>query len=223
MFFNLYCILIRIYSIEYRSTTYMLANGSDTYHEKELWDKFLSGDDKAYTHLYKKYVRNLFSYGMRFTTDRELVKDCIQDVFVKIYSNRKQLNTTPDVKIYLLTALKNTLFNVFEKESKAYTQEYVEPVFHTEYSIEDTIIRDEQDEEKRQKMVHILELLTPRQKEVIYYRFVEGLKINEICTLMDMNVQSVQNLIQRSIRKVRKTFEGKKNNTMNINLKKGCL
>jgi DNA-directed RNA polymerase specialized sigma24 family protein len=56
--------------------------------EKVLWEKFLLGDDKAYALFYNKYIEELFSYGMRFTSDRELKKDCIQDVFVKIYSNR---------------------------------------------------------------------------------------------------------------------------------------
>ena len=53
--------------------------------EKMLWEKLLAGDEDACTYIYRKYIEELFSYGMRFTSDRELVKDCIQDLFVKIY------------------------------------------------------------------------------------------------------------------------------------------
>ncbi len=49
-------------------------------------------------------------------------------------------------------------------------------------------------------------VLSPRQKEIIYYRFVEGLSYEEICQIMDMNYQSTQNLIQRSLKKLRTTF-----------------
>lgn len=187
----------------------MPIDSSNILNDQSLWDNFLSGDDKAYEHIYKKYVGDLFSYGMRFTSDRELLKDCMQDVFIKIYSNRSNLGQTTNIKLYLFMALKNTLFNVFQKDKSSYHIDTVEPVFTTEYSIEDRLIEDEQEEERKGKMKQILETLTPRQREVIYYRYVENMKIDEICKIMDMNYQSVQNLIQRSIKRVKNTFPEK--------------
>lgn len=60
---------------------------------------------------FERYVRVLFMYGSQFTGDRELVKDCIQDVFVKIYSNRSNLRPTDNIKYYLFAALRNSLLN----------------------------------------------------------------------------------------------------------------
>lgn len=200
-----------------------MANNSDTIEDRLLWDKFLSGDDKVYAYFYKKYVEELFSYGMRFTTDRELVKDCIQDVFVKIYSNRNKLGQTTNVKLYLFIALKNALFNVFQKDKISYHIDTIEPVYSTEYSVEDELIQNEQEQERKEKMIRILDSLTPRQKEVIYYRYVKEMKISDICEIMDMNYQSVQNLLQRSIKKVRSSFPDKENKVLNINLVSRCL
>jgi RNA polymerase sigma factor (sigma-70 family) len=190
---------------------------ADLTEDKLLWEKFLSGDDKAYAYFYKKYIKNLFSYGMRFTPDRELIKDCIQDVFVKIYSNRSRLNKTDRVKLYLFISLKNTLFNVFQKEKASYHIDTIEPVFSVEYTIEDDMIAVEQEEERKVKMEHILDSLTPRQREVIYYRYVEGMELEDICELMDMNYQSVQNLIQRAIKKVKNAFIENNKSVMRVN------
>ncbi|MDH6306051.1 RNA polymerase sigma factor (sigma-70 family) [Parabacteroides sp. PF5-5] len=85
------------------------------------------------------------------------------------------------------------------------------------------MIADEQEQERQDKMNAILESLTPRQKEVIYYRYVEGMKIDEICKLMEMNYQSVQNLIQRSIKKVRSTFSQKDKSVLSIKFISRCL
>ncbi|MDR1331343.1 MAG: sigma-70 family RNA polymerase sigma factor [Tannerella sp.] len=186
--------------------------------EQLLWEMLLSGDDRAYVYFYRKYTDELFAYGMRFTHDRELVKDAIQDVFVKIYSSRARLNRIEKVKPYLYMALKNTLFNVFQKEKTLYHIDTVEPVFITEYPVEDLIIADEQEAERRQKINRLLEALTPRQKEVIYYRYVEGMELGEICRLMDMNYQSVQNLIQRAVRRIREAYAGKDTTRLNIRL-----
>jgi RNA polymerase sigma factor (sigma-70 family) len=191
--------------------------------DKLLWNKFLAGDDKAYAYFYKKYVKELFSYGMRFTTDRELVKDCIQDVFVKLYSNRSTLSETDHVKLYLFIALKHTLFNIFQKDKSSYHIDTVEPVFSTDYTIEDSIIADEQEKERKEKMSRILDALPPRQKEVIYYRYVEGMELKEICLLMDMNYQSVQNLIHRAIKKVRSLFDEKDKSVLSINKISHCV
>ncbi|MDR0700360.1 MAG: sigma-70 family RNA polymerase sigma factor [Tannerella sp.] len=180
--------------------------------EKLLWEQLIKGDDDAYSCIYKKYVEELFSYGMRFTTDRELVKDCIQEIFVRIYKNRSGLTSPDNVKLYLFVALKNVIFNVFEKDKQLYCIDTIEPVFNVEYSIEDEIIHDELIQEQREKIKRILDVLTPRQKEVLYYRYVKRLKISHICTIMDMNYQSVQNLLQRSIKKLRSTFIEKNQN-----------
>ena len=176
------------------------------YSDQMIWEQFLHGDDEAYTYIYKQYSQALYAYGMHFTPDSGLVEDCIQEVFVKIYQNRKHLQTTDNIKLYLFIALKNNLFNVFRKDITYSPIDTIKPVFAAEYTIEDEIINNEKKQFLNEKMVRMLEILSPRQREVIYYRFVEGLSYEDICQIMNMNYQSTQNLIQRSLKKLRSTF-----------------
>ena len=171
-----------------------------------IWENFLCGDDEAYTYIYREYSQALYAYGMHFTSDKGLVEDCIQDVFIKIFQNRRHLQSTDNIKLYLFIALKNKLFNIFRKDIKYSQIDSLEPVFAAEYTIEDEIIENEREQFLNEKMIRMLEVLSPRQKEIIYYRFVEGLSYEEICQIMDMNYQSTQNLIQRSLKKLRTTF-----------------
>ena len=53
--------------------------------DKLIWNRFLAGDNEAFSEVYQKYVQSLFLYGLQFTSDRELVKDSIHDLFVKLY------------------------------------------------------------------------------------------------------------------------------------------
>ena len=171
-----------------------------------IWENFLCGDDEAYTYIYREYSQALYAYGMHFTSDKGLVEDCIQDVFIKIFQNLRHLQSTDNIKLYLFIALKNKLFNIFRKDIKYSQIDSLEPVFAAEYTIEDEIIENEREQFLNEKMIRMLEVLSPRQKEIIYYRFVEGLSYEEICQIMDMNYQSTQNLIQRSLKKLRTTF-----------------
>jgi RNA polymerase sigma factor (sigma-70 family) len=200
----------------------MTDHTSDNANDALLWEKFLAGDDKAYAYFYKKYVQELFSYGARFTPDRELVKDCIQDVFVKIYGNRSTLRATDQVKLYLFIALKNTLLNVFQKDRNAFRADTEEPVFSAEYAIDDHQSASDEENERKDKMRRILDSLTPRQREVIYYRYVEGMALKDVCRLMDMNYQSVQNLIQRAIKKIKTSFAENDKSVLSIKRRTNC-
>lgn len=171
----------------------------------EIWERFQEGDPQAFSHLYKLYAQWMFSYGICFTSDRELVKDCIHEVFVRIYTKRKHLSLG-NIKFYMIKSLRNELYNIFRDNRETCNIEEESITFSPVYSVEDMYIENERQAGISEKVVQMLATLTPHQKEVIYYRFIEGLSIKEISVLMDMNYQSVQNLIQRSITKLRKEF-----------------
>lgn len=169
----------------------------------KLWERFVGGDDKAYAQLYNLYIDDLFAYGMHFTTNRESVKDCIQEVFVTLYKNRSRRKEIENLKYYLFTSLKNELFALFKKSVEQYQIETIEPVFNAEYSVEDILVEAETNRYNQERIKEVLQSLTPRQQEAIYYRYVEEMSYEDIGKLMQMNYQSVRNLIHRSIQKAR--------------------
>ena len=178
--------------------------------ERLLWEKFLSGDDRAYAYIYEKHVQSLFAFGLQYSLDRELVKDCIQDVFIKIYKNRNNLNSTDNIKLYLFIALKNSLLNILKKDQNiSQWIDSIDPNNVYERDVENIYIENETDEERQKKVMRMMDILTPRQQKAIHFRFVECMSITEIQELMGMNYQSVQNLIQRALIKIRKNFPEK--------------
>ena len=102
--------------------------------------------------------------------------------------------------------MKNELFNIFRKNITFYSIHTMEYDLASDTQLEDKLISDEESIERNNMISQILEILTPRQREVIYYRYIEELSFAEIEQLMQINVQSIQNLIQRSIKKVREKF-----------------
>ena len=74
-----------------------------------LWGLLIKGDQKALEILYQRYYSLLLNYGLRCSTDKELVKDCIQDLFINLYQNTHINVTNITVRSYLLKALRNNL------------------------------------------------------------------------------------------------------------------
>lgn len=171
------------------------------------WKQFSLGDNTAYCWLYNEYIQTLFRYGSRFTSDTELVKDCIQDLFTTLYKNRNRLGPPPaNVKVYLLVSLKNNLIRALRKRDK-YDRVGLEIAsFLLEPTVEDQLSESESEKYRNELIKKILLALPPRQKEIIYYRYIQEFDFDEIILLMQLNYQSAQNLLQRAIKKIRELF-----------------
>lgn len=175
-----------------------------------LWKRFLEGDSSAYSQIYTQTVNDLLQFGLLYTNDKELIKDCIQDVFVKIHVNRTKLSHTDNIVAYLTIALKNTLFNALKKTSGTLPlDESTEKdnMDEAHFSNPETIYIETEQEEQTQTTVRtMMSMLTDRQREIIYYRYIQDMSIDEISKVTEMNYQSVSNSIQRALARVRSLF-----------------
>ena len=170
------------------------------------WKLFLEGDDQAYSWIYTHYIQVLYNYGLQITPDSEIVKDCIQDVFVKIYKAKKKLTVPQNPKVYLMIALKINIYNTFNQERLQ--KNYAFSLYQTEeqLTVKNEFIDQEARHEEMNNIKRMMKILTPRQREVIYYRFIEELSYDDICQIMGLNYQSAYNLLQRSLQKIREAY-----------------
>lgn len=176
--------------------------------DESLWNSFIAGNEDAYSYIYEKYSRSLFLQGLQFTLDKELVRDCIHDIFVKIYDNRTRMKPVHNLRVYLFVALRNSISTALKKRKIWFDELEEESVnISDNNSIEDDFINKEIENNRQQMISNVFASLTVRQKEVVHYRFIQAMNMEEICTIMDMNYQSVQNLIQRSIKKIKESVK----------------
>lgn len=147
----------------------------------------------------------MFTYGLCFTDNRDLVKDCIHEVFIKIFEKRNHLEQK-HLKFYLIRSMRNELLRAFRDARATYPYEEAEIAFTPVYSVEEEYIQKEQEEHQRRDIRKMMSLLTPNQRQVIYHRYINEFSIQQIADLMHIHYQSVQNLIQRSIKKIQNLY-----------------
>lgn len=174
--------------------------------EESLWESCLTGDKTALKELYCRFYSSLCNYGLRLVSDKGLVEDCIQDVFIKLIQNYQSLSTTSNVKGYLLKSLRNKLYDALEKEKRADDISQYEDTLQTEdlysmLSFEET----EPDIRSKQLLVAFAKL-SARQQEIIYLYYISELNHEAIAEVMGINYQSSKNLLFRSLSKLRELF-----------------
>ncbi|WP_294562747.1 RNA polymerase sigma factor [uncultured Bacteroides sp.] len=169
-----------------------------------LWNLLIKGDQKALEILYQKYYSLLLNYGLKCNPNKELIKDCIQDLFVNLYQNSSVKTDNITVRSYLLKALRNNL--LYKLSSQKEENSLDESVFHipeNEDLFEQLFPKNDQDVLLARRLMDAVSQLTPNQKSVLYLRYVKELSYKEIADVMDMNVQSSMNLANRALTKLR--------------------
>lgn len=168
-----------------------------------LLGEFQKGNIEAFSQLYDLYVNVLFNYGCKLTNDRELLKDCIHDVFIKIYNKREELHNVSNFKSYLFVSLKNKLYDEMRKNNhlaEKQIDDYQQPAPD---NVEADYISSEKKEWVNNKVMFLLGKLSSRQREAITLYYLEERKYDDICTIMGINYQSLRNLIHRGLTKLR--------------------
>lgn len=175
-------------------------NFEDT--DPQLWSQFRMGNELAYTKLMNRYTRPMYNYGYRFCQDADLIKDCVQEVFLELWRKRERINSTPSVKWYLFKSLRLRIFRDQPgwQRNEALEENYN---FLVEFNVESQLIETAGVQEQSSKIAAALNNLPPRQREILYLRFYENLDFGEISELMGINRQSVHNLLQKAFRSFR--------------------
>lgn len=174
--------------------------------EQNLWDEVRAGNKEAVEQLFDIYADPMFAYGIKFISDRELVKDCIQNLFLRLMVHYQHLSEVSNVKSYLLISLRHELMRKIKQGHALSFDEDEQLKFHMELATAESMTEDATDDDTiRIKKVLTDELmkLTYRQKEALYLRYVQELPMSEIAVIMDMKNQSVRNLIHRAFQKLR--------------------
>jgi len=171
-----------------------------------LWESFRKGDKDAFAALFREYYGTLYRFGNKFTTDTELLEDCIQELFIELWQAKSQAPVL-SVKAYLLKSLKYKLLKAFRKNGK------ILPIHDNgdmpfELSHETFLIHQQENDQRRQEVIKALERLSHRQKEIIYLKYYQNLSYEEVSEIMNINYQVARNLLYQAIKSLKNMLAG---------------
>lgn len=163
----------------------------------------LQNDMEQPTSIYENYQQRLMAYGLTFTSDTELVKDCLQDVFLK-FLQRCNVIPIASVPSFLFSSLHNRIIDEFRRTN-----------CHNDTSLDDAmniydrndaeaeIIEAETEHQNNSLVNNLLGRLTPRQRKVFELYYMEEKDYDTVCHEMKMNYPSVRNLVYRGMQRMR--------------------
>ncbi|WP_437918680.1 RNA polymerase sigma factor [Sphingobacterium sp. LRF_L2] len=165
------------------------------------WRDFIGGNEKAFEQIYREHIDDLFAYGVKFHADRELVLDCIHDLFIRLFNNTK-IAKDVQVKYYLFSSLRRQLLKTKYNHQTVEISQLPEDLLWTASHELQWIEREEQDlnftllKEK-------IDLLPKRQKEVLFLKYYMDFDYEQISDLMQVSVESCRTLSYRALKQLK--------------------
>lgn len=177
--------------------------------DERLWQSLKADDERAFEVLFERYYPQLCAYGTSLLPHPERVQDCAQNVFMDLWLYRHSLSDKAVVKTYLLASMRKRIARLNERDHFFRHSSSLDSVeFSIPFSIEDQLIADEETSAKVQHLNQLLNALPARQKEALHLRYHQGLEIEQIAEILNVNNQSVSNLLYRAIQSLRKEWAG---------------
>jgi len=176
--------------------------------EVDLWSEFLKGNEDAFKQIYQLYATPLMRYGFKFTHEQDIIAETVQDLFVKLWKNRKTIRETPSVKNYLYKSYRRVLVEKLHFSAKVIafpiTDEIIQ--FNFELGQDQILMRKERQAQLQSALEKALAQMSSRQREMIYLKFYEDMSHEEIADLLGITVKGSYKLLYRALDSLRENL-----------------
>ena len=178
-----------------------MSNGTS---QLDVWNRFIiDGDLDALGQIYFQCYDLLFDYGQRHISEKHLVEDVIQDIFVNLIKTRKNIGIVRNLNGYLFSTFRRQLFLDYNKQKKTFlTEKFSEEHFEYYKSTELDISENKNTEKIYSTVQQCIGKLSNRQREIIFLRFERELSYEEIALTLNISVDSCYKSIYRSIKTI---------------------
>lgn len=167
-----------------------------------------TGDAKAFDQIFGLYSKRLYYFALGYLKSKEQAEEVVQDVFYKIWLNRKSLKPELSFKAYLFKIAYRRIIELFKKI--ALEQEYRHEIISTSLDFHNNLDERTDYHSLLELVEHIVSELPPRQKEIFTKRKKEDLSVKEIAELLNIAPKTVENHLNEAMKTIKSELSKEK-------------
>jgi len=176
----------------------------------ELFDQVRDGDQKAFELLFSIFFARLNDFARNVVRDDMISQDIVQEVFVKIWETRKEIESL-NLEAFLFRLVRNRCLDyikhlkvVNNRMQEIHISSKYEELYRIDFiGNEPYVLIEEELKTKIEKTIH---KLPDRCREVFILSRLDGLKNKEIAEKLNINIKNVERHLSRALQTFRKNF-----------------
>jgi len=178
--------------------------------DEELMQKIKKGDAEAFDILVRRWENRLFNTIYRITGDFETSRDLRQEVFLRVYQSAKGYRSDGHFGTWLYRIAINCSINELRKRKRRQTLPLSMSEFGEEQTLQDALLDDSpgpdeviQQSELSEHIRDALRRLPDEQRVVIVLRHYEGLKFQQIASILNCPLGTVKSRMHHGLEQLR--------------------
>lgn len=175
-----------------------------SFDETLLISELKNHNEKAFRKLFDNYYQDIYGYSLSLLKSTDFAEENVQDVFLKVWLNRENLNLDKSFKSYLTTIARNQAFNTLNiAANDTLLKEEIFKSSPLSYEQGDYNIR-EKDCKKLKKLA--IDELPPKRRK-IFKMSRKGKTYEEISAELGISVNTVKAQMSKALESMRIFFQ----------------
>lgn len=176
-----------------------------SYTEHQLVSLLRGGSQLAFERLFESYSQKLYRFSLSYLKSETEAEEIVQDVFLKLWENRKQLKSDTSFQSYVFTIAFNAIRKHFNK--KAREKQYAIQILESLASEHASVESYPDYELLVAKLGQLIGQMPERRREIFIKRKKEGISVSDIALTMNISPKTVENQITEAMNFLKKEFE----------------
>jgi RNA polymerase sigma-70 factor (ECF subfamily) len=174
--------------------------------EYNLLRQLIAGDAEAFREVYNKYNKKVFSFAYYLTKSRDTAEDMVQEVFIKVWEKRDQIDPQRDFSPYIKTITQNHVYDFLKKakRDKALQEKIYAGMQAIKQEEPDVIL----ERELKRLYAQAIKNLPPQKKIIYNLHRNEGFSYDEIAQQLGLSKNTVRNHLHEANKSVQDYVSG---------------
>ena len=168
-----------------------------------MGQKLKNADTDAFESLFKKYCQPLINFSRRIVNETETAENIVQDVFLKVWENRKSLKSGTSIKSYLFTIARNESLKYQRHQTVVRESEEAVRDLHSSAETPDEQFSESEIEFQIQRAI---DLLPEKCREIFMMNRFDGLTYKEIAEVLYISIKTVETQMGRALKRLRENL-----------------
>lgn len=161
-------------------------------------DNSASGIRNSFEAIFRQHYERLCSYAYTYLKDETNSEDIVQEAFIKIWEQRRDLIGSHQLKFYLFTAVRNNCLTTIAKNKKSAVVELGDEDAFDEINLKMEAVDSSAD--PKILLAKAMEQLPPKCREVFMLSRLSGQTYQQIADSLGISVKTVENQMGKAIR-----------------------
>lgn len=162
------------------------------------------GSQLAFTLLFNEYSKQVYSLAFKYLYNRELAEDVVQNLFLKIWDKRKEIDEQRPFNRYLFTILKNDLLNVLRDREKEIFR--ISDNLNLLNALADEVEDPHLDEDQLRLVHKAIEQLSPQKRKIVELKITGKYSNQEIADRLGLSINTIKFQYSQALKELRLTL-----------------